>query len=235
MKEQKASKDFDRMIVEAIRENYSFFAWQSIGGVVEKCELKVKAYRKEYMEIELELCVGQEENLAKVISGNRILNIYVPELSVSFCSVLKSSTEGKKIKLNPPVDFVFYERRKHERVVPSKVCFVSFEHNKKMVRRSVHDFSLGGIAIVLSKTERMNIEKGKTLDNFTVEIGKKKIKVKAECVNSIVIDRFKLENLPYGGFKLGFRFTEISAEDKSYLREFVAHEKIMEEARKKAI
>lgn len=235
MKEQKASKDFDRMIVEAVRENYSFFAWQSIGGVVEKCELKIKAYRKDYSEIELELCVGQEDKLAKVISGNRTLNIYVPELSVSFCSDLKSSAEGKKIKLSPPNDFVFYERRKHERVVPSKVCFVSFEHNKQIVRKPIYDFSLGGIAIVLGKTERINVEKGKMFADFTVEIGLKKIKVKAECVNSIVIDRFKLDNLPYGGFKIGFRFTDISAEDKSYLQEFITHEKIMEESRKKAI
>lgn len=235
MKEQKVSKDFDRMIVEAVRENYSFFAWQSISGVVEKCELKVKAYRKTHNEIELELCAGQEERLAKVISGNRLLNIYVPELSVSFCSEIKSSGEDKRIKLSSPSEFVFYERRKHERVQPSKVCYVNFEHNKQAVRKPVYDFSLGGIALLLSKTERINVEKGKVLNDFVVEVGLRKIKVTAECVNSIVIERFKLENLPYGGFKIGFRFTNISAEDKQYLQEFITHEKIMAEARKKAV
>ncbi len=84
MKEQKRSKDFDRMIIEAVQGHYSFFAWQSIGGVVEKCELKIKAYRKDYNEIELEACPGEEDRLGLVISGNRVLNIYVPESSISF-------------------------------------------------------------------------------------------------------------------------------------------------------
>ncbi len=237
MKEQKVSKDFDRMIVEAVRENYTFFAWQSIGGVVEKCELKIKAYRKDYNEIELELREGQEDKLAKIISGSRILNIYVPELSVSFCSELKSAAamDNKRIKLCPPTEFLFYERRKHERVQPSKVCFVSFEHNKQMVKKPIYDFSLGGIAILLPKAERINVEKNKVFKDFIVEIGMRKMKVEAECVSTLVIDRFKLENLPYGGNKLAFRFLTISAEDKDYILEFVTHEKLMQEARKKAI
>ena len=45
MKEQKRGKDFDRMLVEAVQDNLSFFAWQSLGGVVDKCEMKVKAFR----------------------------------------------------------------------------------------------------------------------------------------------------------------------------------------------
>ena len=77
MKVQKRGKDFDRMIVEAVQGNFSFFAWQSLGGVVEKCELKVKAFRKDYNEIELEVKAEQVEILAKVISGDRMMNIYV--------------------------------------------------------------------------------------------------------------------------------------------------------------
>ena len=96
MKESKRSKDFDRMIIEAIREKFSFFAWQSIAGIIEKCELKVKAYRKDFKEIELELLPDQDGQLSKVISGNKLLNVYVPGLSVSFTSELKSISEDKK-------------------------------------------------------------------------------------------------------------------------------------------
>ncbi|MFA6237291.1 MAG: PilZ domain-containing protein [Bacteriovorax sp.] len=235
MKEQKRSKDFDRMIVEAVQDNYSFFAWQSIGGNVEKCELKVKAYRKDYNEIELELCPGQEDSLAKVISGNRILNIYVPELSVSFSAELKSVTVDKKVKLYPPSDYSFYERRKHERVKPAKTCFASFELNGKMInKKAIYDFSLGGIAIILPKSDKITIAKGTKFTVFTLEIGLKKIKVKAECVNSFIIDRFKYDNLPYGGFKLAFRFSEISKEDKDFLAAFVTHELLLQQVKKKA-
>lgn len=234
MNEQKRSKDFDRMIVEAVQENVSFFAWQSIGGTVEKCELKIKAYRKDYNEIELELCPGQENTLAKVISGNRILNIYVPELSVSFSSELKSVTADKRVKLYPPTDYSFYERRKHERVQPAKSCFVSFEHNKNIIRKTIYDFSMGGIAIILPKSDKVVITKGKLFNVFTLDIGTRKIKVKAECVNSFNIDRFKFENLPYGGYKIAFRFTDISKEDKAFLAEFVTHEMLMQQVQKKA-
>lgn len=234
MKEQKRSKDFDRMIVEAVQENFSFFAWQSIGGIVEKCELKIRAYRKDYNEIELEVCAGQEDKLAKVISGNRILNIYVPELSVSFSSELKSVTIDKKVKLYPPADYSFYERRKHERVRPSKACFVTFEHNKQLIKKAIYDFSLGGIAVILPKSDKVTIAKGKIFTTFVLDIGLRKIKVKAECVNSFSIDRFKLDNLPYGGFKLAFRFTEITKEDRAFLAEYVTHEMLMQQIQKKA-
>lgn len=234
MKEQKRSKDFDRMIIEAVQENVSFFAWQSIGGVVEKCELKIKAFRKDYNEIELELCEGQEEKLAKVVSGNRVLNIYVPELSVSFSSELKTITVDKKVKLYPPADYAFYERRKHERVMPTKACYVNFEHNKQMYRKAIYDFSLGGIAIILPKSDKIIITKGKVFGVFTLEIGLRKMKVKAECINSFSIDRFKFENLPYGGYKLAFRFMEISKEDKAYLMDYVTNEMLVRQVEKKA-
>ncbi len=233
MNEQKRSKDFDRLIVEAVKENYSFFAWQSIGGVVEKCELKIKAFRKDYNEMELELCKGEDEKLAKVISGNRILNIYVPEISVSFSSELKSVSVDKKVKLYLPEDYSFYERRKHERVQPSKTCYVSFEHNKQIIKKSIYDFSLGGIAVILPKSDKIIIPKGKVF-TFVLEVGARKIKVKSECVSSITIDRFKLENLPYGGFKLAFRFTEISNEDKAIITEFITHELLLKQVTKKA-
>ncbi|MGZ3787444.1 MAG: PilZ domain-containing protein [Bacteriovorax sp.] len=234
MKEQKRSKDFDRMIVEAVQENYSFFAWQSIGGIVEKCELKIKAYRKDYNEMELEITAGQEDKLAKVISGNRILNIYVPELSVSFSSELKAVTTEKKVKLYPPAEYSFYERRKHERIPPVKTCYVSFEHNKQMIKKSVFDISLGGIAVVLPKSDKIIMSKGKQFSVFVLDVGGKKMRVKAECVNSFNIDRFKFDNLPYGGFKLAFRFTEISKEDKAFLAQFIAHERLVQQVQKKA-
>ncbi|MDO9181778.1 MAG: PilZ domain-containing protein [Bacteriovorax sp.] len=233
MKEQKKSKEFDRMIAEAVQGNLSFFAWQSIGGLIEKCEMKIKAYRKDYNEFELELCDGQDENLEKVISGNRILNIYVPELSVSFSSELKLITSDKKIKLFPPVEYTFYERRKHERVQPAKTCFVSFEHNKVIIKKSIYDFSMGGIAIILSKSDKVANTKGKIYALFVLDIGLRKIKVKAECVNSFAIDRFKFDDLPYGGHKLAFRFTEISKEDRAFIAEFITHEILLQQIQKK--
>lgn len=220
MKEQKRGKDFDRMIIEAVQSNYSFFAWQSLGGVVEKCELKIKAFRNDYNEIELEAKSTEEAALAKVISGNRLLNIYVPELSISFSTELKNVT-ANKVKIYPPKEYSFYERRKHERIQPSKTCYVSFEIAKMMMKKSIFDISLGGFAIILPKSDKVVVTKGKEFPVMTLDVYGRRITVKAECVAAITIDRFKLDSLPYGGYKIAFRFTQISKEDKDYLIEFV--------------
>jgi len=233
MNEQKRSRDFDKMIVEAIQNNFSFFAWQSVAGNVEKCELVVKAYRKEYNEIELEL-KNPEDNMAKIISGTRVINIYVPELAVSFTSELKSVTADKRLKLYPPKEFNFFERRKHERLNPIKTCYVVFEHNRNQIKKAIYDISLGGIAIILSKSDKLVIPKGKEFPLITLEIGLRKLKIKAECVNSFTIDRFKLDNLPYGGYKIAFRFKDMSKEDREYLTEFVTHQSLIQNHLKKA-
>lgn len=231
MKEQKTGKDFDRMIVEAVQGNFSFYAWQSLGGVVEKCEMKVKAFRKEYNEIELEVKPEHHDLLAKVVSGTRAMNIYVPELSVSFTAELKSVNAEKKVKIYVPKEYSFYERRKHERIQPLKTCYVSFE-NKAMMKKSIFDISLGGIAIILPKTDKMIVAKGKEFPVMTLDVYGRKMTVKAECTNSVTIDRFKLDSLPYGGYKIAFRFTEISKEDKDYLAEFVTHQMLLQMTKK---
>ena len=234
MKELRKSKNFENMITEAVKGDYVFFAWQAIGGVIEQCELQIKSYRKEYNDIEFEIDEKQKIKLEKIISGNRILNIYVPELSVSFSSELKSVTIDGKVKIILPLEYSFYERRKHERITPAKSCYVSFEHGGKCVRRSIFDFSIGGLSIVLPKSDKITIAKSKVFAEFTVEIGTKKIKVKAECVNAFSIDRYKLENLPYGGYKIAFRFIEISKEDKLQVAEFITHETLTNKIKKKA-
>lgn len=227
-------KSFDNMIIEAIQCNYIFLAWQAIDGEIEQCAMHVKLFRKEYNEIELEISEGQYEKLSKVISGNRIMNIYVPELSVSFSSELKSITGQSKVKISVPLEYSFYERRKHERVTPSKVCYTSFELGKKLIRRSIFDFSFGGISIILPKSDKIIIEKGSLLSEFVIEIGAKKIKTKAECVKVFLIDRFKFENFPYGGHRIAFRFIDMSKDDKMYLAKFITMEILTNKSKKKA-
>lgn len=234
MKEQKRGRDFDKMVFEAIQHDYSFFAWESLGGVVEKCEFKVKAFRTDYNEIELEVRSDDPNAISRVISGDRIVNIYVPELSVSFSTELKSVTGGKILKLFPPKEYSFYERRKHERLQPSKTCYVSFELNKVPMKKSIFDLSIGGFAIILPSSDKVLVTQGKDFPLMVLELPGKKLKVRAECVNAIVIDRFKLDTLPYGGYKIAFRFTGISKEDKNSLVEFITTQRLLQAQTKKA-
>ena len=232
MKEQKIGREFERMITEAAQERISFFAWQSIGGIVEKCEFTIVAFRKDYSEIELVAKDDSEEALKKVISGNRMLNIYIPELSVSFSASLKSINADKKIRIHLPLNYSFYERRKHERVQPIKTCYASFEISKNIFKKSLFDISIGGVAIILPKSDKIVIAKGKEFTIVILDIMGRKIRAKAECVSSISIDRYKLDSLPYGGYKIAFRFKEIAAADRGALVEFVTHQILLQHAKK---
>lgn len=232
MKEQKTGRKFDKMLVEAVQDKISFFAWQSIGGVVEKCEFKIVAYRRDYSEIELVAKEDNENSISKIISGNRMLNIYVPDLSVSFTAGLKTITVDKKIRIHLPTDYSFYERRKHERVQPLKSCYASFELNRNLYKKSIFDLSIGGMAIILPKSDKVVISKGKEFPLVILDVMGRKVKVKAECVAAITIDRYKLDSLPYGGYKIAFRFTEIAAEDREFLVEFITHQILLQHVKK---
>jgi c-di-GMP-binding flagellar brake protein YcgR len=109
---------------------------------------------------------------------------------------------------------------------------VSVEFNKAVMKKSIFDISLGGIAIILPKSDKVVVSRGKEFPLMVLELDGRKIKVKAECTNSVTIDRFKLDSLPYGGYKIAFRFTELSKEDKEYLVEFVTHQILQQQVKK---
>ncbi len=216
-----SGKNFEKMMVEAIQKDFSLFAWQSLGGVIEKCELKIIHFRKDYNIMELELASPLMNNLDKVISGDRIVNLYVPALSVSFSSELKSITGDNKLKISIPNEYAFYERRKHERVQPAKTCYVSFELNKVSQRKNIFDISQGGIAIILPKSKRMAMDNCNDYFELTMDILGTKIKAEAQCVGSMIIDAYRSENLPYGGYKVAFRFSKMSLEDREFIKNFI--------------
>ena len=228
MNDHGKKKDFDRMMIEAVQANLSFIAWQSMGGVVEKCEMKLKAFRRDYNELEFELKNSVDADLEKVISGDRRINIFVPEASITFSSELKQVVNETRIKVYIPIDYNFHERRKHERIRPSKTCHLTFENRGQMFKRAIFDISHGGVAIILPKSEKVSVSKGKEYPVILLEVDNRKMKLKAECTHACSIDRFKMDSLPYGGYKISFRFKDMSKEDKTFLSEYIINELLLQ-------
>jgi c-di-GMP-binding flagellar brake protein YcgR len=220
MKEQ-YGQNIERILIETIQNGNSVFAWKSLNGVIEKCELKAKAIRKEYNEIELEVVEKEQNKIENILSGDREINFYIPEFSISFSTEIKNLVSKNRIKVIIPKSFSFFERRKHERVVLDK-AIVSLEINKRLIKKPAFDISVGGVALVIPLTEKIMIKKGLEIQTCILEVNLRKIKVKLECISSQKIDRYKLETLPYGGQKLSFRFAEISKEDREFLAEMIA-------------
>lgn len=224
MKEQIRDKKFDRMMIEAIQKKYSFFAWNSLNGVIEKIEFVSKAYRYDYNEIELEMSNLTNQKISSIISGDKLVNFYIPELSISFTSELKIIKDEARLRVYLPKEYSFYDRRAYDRVEPDQTCFVQLEMNKLKNKKSIFDIGLGGFSIILPKSDKFFVEKGKEIANIKIEIPGFVFNVKAVCVNNIIIDRFKVDSLPYGGFKLAFKFSEIAESDLKILKDYIAQE-----------
>jgi hypothetical protein len=236
MKEQKRDKEFDKKIIDCIQNNYSFYAWKSLNGTIEKCELKGKAIRCEYEEIELEARLGSEKLLENVVSGNRKISIYIPEMGISFLAQLKNISADGKLKIVIPEEYGVHERRKHERVMPEKKCYVTVEIKSQMYKKAIYDFSMGGFAIIVPKTEKLGIAKDAVFASVILEIPgiKEKIKAKVICVSSFAFDRFRFNELPYGGYKIAFCFKDLSPDSKKVIDDFMLTELLNQSTRKKA-
>jgi hypothetical protein len=236
MKEQKRNQVFEKKIIECIQKNYSFYTWKSLNGVVEKCELKGKAIRLDYNEIELEVRDNQNNQVEKLISGDRKVSIYIAEMAMSFQAQLKSVNPDGKLKIVIPEDFAIHERRKHERINPRKSCYVSLEIKSQLFRKAIYDISIGGFAIILPKTEKHAVTKENLNSVAILELEgvKVKIRTKVICTSFFSFDRYKYSELPYGGIKVSFSFKEISEESKNVLREFIVTELLSQNVSKKA-
>jgi len=227
MKEQKRNKEFDKLIIEAIQKSFSLYAWKSLDGVIKKCEMKIKAMRNELNEYEIEVTDKAGNELKDLMGGDKLINFYIPEQSVSFQAKFFQQLEGKRFKVVIPEDYTFFERRKHERITPSKSGYLTFEHNKLMYKKPIFDISVGGLAILLPKNDRMGVLKHKVFESVLIEVGGKKMKAKIECVQTFSIDRFEFEHMPYGGFKIAFVFRGMNADDREQLLEYITTESIL--------
>jgi c-di-GMP-binding flagellar brake protein YcgR len=97
-----------------------------------------------------------------------------------------------------------------------------------MFKRAIFDISHGGVAIILPKSEKVSVSKGKEYPVILLEVDNRKMKLKAECTHSCSIDRFKMDSLPYGGYKISFRFKEMTKEDKTFLSEYIINELLLQ-------
>ncbi len=221
MKEIVRDRNFEKKITDAIQMKSKVIGWQNLNDVISKCELIVKGYKKENNEIDLEISAKSSEKLDMIVSGKRTINFYMPAQSISFVSTIVSLGENGKVKISAPECYQFHERRDNERIQPASVCYVSYEFQKLFFKKSIFDISVGGFSFILTKNDKIHFDKGSVITDVVLEIGRRKIKVKAECVNSMYIDRFKIDNLPYGGHKIAFKFLQISETDKAFLKDMV--------------
>ena len=234
MKVEKVNRDFDKKIVEAITQKFQVVAWNSINSVIYKTQLTLKAYRKDYGELEFNIPEERAEEFSKLLEGGDKFRVYLPDLSIAFSLVIKQYSSEKAVKTFLPENFTFHERRNHERVKPDHLCYAYINFKNGTPRVNIFDVSLGGFSVVYPKSLKVDIKEEHLYSNISLDIYGHKITGKFQCVNTVSLDPHKVEALPYGGFKVAFQFVEIAQRDLDYLREFISNKIIQSANFKKA-
>ena len=234
MKVEKVNRDFDKKIVEAITQKFQVVAWNSINSVIYKTQLTLKAYRKDYGELEFNIPEERAEEFSKLLEGGDKFRVYLPDLSIAFSLVIKQYPSEKTVKTFLPDNFTFHERRNYERVKPDRLCYAYINFKNATPRVNIFDVSLGGFSVVYPKSLKVDIKEEHLYSNISLDIYGHKITGKFQCVNTVSLDPHKVEALPYGGFKVAFQFVEISQRDLDYLREFISNKIIQSANFKKA-
>lgn len=234
MKIEKVNRDFDKKIIEAITKKFPVVAWNSNNSVIHKTQLTLKAYRKDYGELEFNIPEEKQEEFVKLLDGGDKFRVYLPDLSIAFSLVVKQYSDIKVVKTFIPDNFTFHERRNFERVTPDRLCYAYINFKNAKPRVNIFDVSLGGFSVVYPKSLKVDIKEEQIYDNISIDIYGHKIVGKFQCVNTVSLDPHKVESLPYGGFKVAFKFVEISQRDLDYLRDFISTKIIQSSDFKKA-
>lgn len=219
MKKNKYDRQFEKRIIEAIQKNYLCYIWNTIDKVIYKVPLQIKTLRKDYNEIEFDVSEEHNNDLKNILSGSGQVKIFIPDLSIAFASELKR-LDNKKIKIGIPEEYTFHERRKHIRVKPEQACFANVNYSGFTPKMSIYDISLGGFSIIYPKSNRVSVEPN-TDYQIIIDVYGHKISSKAKCVGGFVLESNKVEDLPYGGYKVAFEFVGLNERDKKYLMDII--------------
>ena len=215
---QYQEKDALKIIREVIQKKMDVIGWFAFNNFSSKARLKIV----EVSEYENKLIFGftksKNENIFQVISGFSKINIFVPHVSLLFCSRLQSmDIEKGIIQTEFPELSIFYDRRESARIelefpVWSYITIGSTKYSKK-----VSDLSLGGMSIVFSKSERFNLKEGNKLKGVILSFGKNNMEFEVKLTQSLKLQPFLLSSCPYGGLRASFQFIDLDKDKLEFL------------------
>lgn len=217
-----------KMLQEVCQQKLTITIWKVGLDRQWQAKAKVKIIRSASNELLLIAENGNEEEVKKMINGEKMLRFYIEDKNTLFQANLRSF-HYPEIIIEIPKFMAIQDRRKFMRLNNDEDRNVVLFHgnvgnsnrNMKRVEKKLQDFSAGGLSFIMGLQEQDTLKLKDYLFPALMWVGGKEIKVLMKLVNLIELSPNEHNGLMYKGFKACFNFNEISNEDKEYLNEYV--------------
>jgi hypothetical protein len=225
MTDRKNPRDnIERVIQKVLRDGQIVIAWYDTPEGLLRAELKIKSLTQNRREIVLNPQPGSFFYLKQLVSGSGAINFYVPQSGLIFCSQVLKFPENGPIVIAFPDQHLFDERREGRRLDCSPInLWIHISDQGKSIRKKCFDLSFGGFSILFAKNESFPWGENDELKQIAIIWNKYKIFFTAKIVKIHNIDPYFLNNYPYGGKRISFKFTKTDKIQKDFLQEFHEH------------
>lgn len=197
------------------------FAWYVFNDHTLKVELTIQSIDKEGEEILLLPDPKSVFFIKEMISGLGTINVYVPKDLLIFSAEFKNIDEEGKLKIGFPTLFKVHDRRGWDRVQLEADVLALFELRGKTWNKKVFDLGSGGMSIVFNKTEHFRGEIQEKVENVKIKVGEKTAYCECTIVNILQLKPYMLENCPYGGTRVSFKFDNLGSDSKDFLEKIL--------------
>jgi len=197
-------KEFENLILEAVKAESSAFIWDITGDEVVRVPVELKNFNSYKKKINFSLDHRAKYYLKDLIKGPGLLKFYIPNQQLLFVSKI-DLYRGTQLEVCYPDMFKKHDRRRDNRVEPLIPVFFKCDGLKK----ECFDLSHGGFSFVLNNMEYRKVKyKIENEKDCTIEFPFKKVKVKAKVVNIANVKPFQVDRFPYGAKRISFQITE---------------------------
>lgn len=217
------------LITSAKAKNAEVYVWKVIGDKKHLSQVRLESIRKTRKDFAIVPTEGQEQNLQDIIGTSNTVDIFIPDSTLIFRSVIRISESPSRYYLEIPEFVAQVERRKNLRLVLEdasefKISFSTTTNGPRPIAQYFHkgcyDVSTGGLSFYISRLELKFFQEQGTID-LVIKIDKVMLKAKALLTNIREIDPDEFNGLSYKVWKVGCRFIEIDQLARKYIENFI--------------
>ena len=204
--------------------------WKFVGNKKITARVKISILNKSNKTLSISPHEDDVEILSQILGSSESLNFYIPNGSSLFQSSIKNIESSQRVMLRIPHFIAQLERRKWIRLNTEDFSNIRVQFSKKIdpirstqqfYRKNLYDLGVGGMAIIMSKSEAKFFITGESIKGVELLIDDNKVVVDLEVVNQIELIPSTQSNHYYKVWKIGFRFAGMQKKDQELISGFI--------------
>lgn len=233
--DNKLKKIYDSKLINSVlmgskEKSEQVLVWKFIGTKKITASVKITVINKSNNTLVFSPNSEDSEVLGKILSSSEVLNFYIPSGSTLFQCKIKQVEGPHRITVYVPPFIAQLERRKWLRLKTIDKENVRIQFSKRIdpakitqqfFRKNIFDLGVGGMAIVMSKSESKSFIQGEVIKGAELLIDDCKIVADLEVINHIELKPGSENDQLYKVWKIGFRFAGLQKKDQETISSFV--------------